>query len=1235
MKTSRIVTGALLAASLITGIATAENFFLIGKDGRISFAGSTDNVSRIAYEDNKTTLSVYNLDGDKVYSSPLAEIDYLADESPAPKADLLDIVFHEDGTAEDVSPMKNTVVRSGTDDVLTTYYNSAYGRYVARYENSWGDECTGYYRVDYDGNQAFKDAIADGHTLEAVVMANYDGLLSDASNNKECKFLASHQSGGTGLMICTKANGSAGANEFTFLPNVSTTGKSNWVWTTAGFGPEKKEYYHVVGVWNKDENKSYLYVDGELVSTTATSGNFNFASDGARWFGIGCDSAPNKATNGWKGDIVLARVYGDALSADEVGMLWDEVRFAKDMLEEELVTDVKFFSELPVHAGAVFPIFGKGFKENDRISFNPASGEGVGENCGVVLTDNGVKVAIPASVTDGAYRLILDRNGRTQDLGRAVFNVVEELPKGAKVIAHRGFWDTPGAAQNSRAAVRNAVENKFYGAEIDIWLTTDGHLMVNHDPSFNGLTIKTSTSAQCKELTLSNGEKMPELYELLDIVKGSQTKLIIEIKDHSDKALNEACATAAVKAVREAGLEDMVEYISFNLDVLKQVIAEDPAAICAYLEANMSPLALHGLGIRGIDYKIDKLRKQLSYIEEAHQLGMTVNVWTVNTLADMAEMTAAGVDFITTNAPLDAAALKDYFDENGSKETINPMSIIEPVIVSSTLSADHWQRVINLGVEHYAQYFVNEPKYENQKCQVNDEWLHVWFWAPSYTWITKLNAVIGQTNPVLNPTYNNMHQIARVWRVWIFSRLTDYFGDIPYFNATLEVDPALPAGYQAAKYDTQQSIYYDMLKELAEASAAFSDKADDVIDSKDPVFGGDVAKWRAFANSMRLRLAMRLSEVDPQKAQAEAEAAVAAAGGLVEENVSILKSRDHNPDIYGYNQFYPYPHYWSKALTMSASMEKILTNLGGIKVTKPDYRSPETNSWNPDSVPEYCDPRGMIMFDVTSPGTFASYIRHREKDPVTGKNIWVIDNDFRGRWRGVAAGLEETVAQQPNNNNVNNSRLGAFFVTGDNAYITSADAPSDAALIKAETRRQIMFYANEIFFLKAEGALCGWNMGGSAKSFYEAGIRASMASFGGRISDAEVDAYLASDMKNEYGTSVAFDDCSVTDLEGDHNSRLYKVMTQKYLASFPENGFEAWNDYRRTGMPALDPMAAPADGAVLEKGAPDWKGSLRRFTYPKVEQTKNAENYNEVVKRIGADATTTRMWWDARTSVIK
>ncbi len=240
----------------------------------------------------------------------------LADDN-IPKADILDVVFNDDGTAYDASPMDNKVEVIGKE-MMTTYYNENYKRVVPRLSNPWSGNGATYYKVDYENNQAFKDAIANGHTLELLVMADYTiGSLPDA----ECKPFSSHQSGGTGLMVAKTNKSANGTNDFAFLPH--TGGSYRWV--LSGVHPEPGIYYHVVGVYNKEEGKGYIYVNGELKGTADTPGDFQFASAGNVWFGIGAD--PNGATGNtaWNGEVAIARIYDTPLKADQIAALYKQV----------------------------------------------------------------------------------------------------------------------------------------------------------------------------------------------------------------------------------------------------------------------------------------------------------------------------------------------------------------------------------------------------------------------------------------------------------------------------------------------------------------------------------------------------------------------------------------------------------------------------------------------------------------------------------------------------------------------------------------------------------------------------------------------------------------------------------------------------------------------------------------------------------------------------------------------
>ena len=224
---------------------------------------------------------------------------------------------------------------------------------------------------------------------------------------------------------------------------------------------------------------------------------------------------------------------------------------------------------------------------------------------------------------------------------------------GTQTIAHRGDWMSEGSAQNSRASLRRALELGIFGSEIDIWLTRDGHIMVNHDRTFQGITPEDTTYAACKKIRLKNGERMPQLKDLLKILKKSKspTRLVVEVKSHSLPQRSRDCAAAAVAAIRKYGVEDRVLYSSFSIEACETIHQLAPKADVAYLSGNRAPKELRDMGLTGIDYNIKVFRQHPEWVAEAHALGMTVNVWTVDEAEDIQAMQQLGVDYITTNKP--------------------------------------------------------------------------------------------------------------------------------------------------------------------------------------------------------------------------------------------------------------------------------------------------------------------------------------------------------------------------------------------------------------------------------------------------------------------------------------------------------------------------------------------------------------------------------------------------------
>ena len=226
-----------------------------------------------------------------------------------------------------------------------------------------------------------------------------------------------------------------------------------------------------------------------------------------------------------------------------------------------------------------------------------------------------------------------------------------------QVIAHRGFWKTEGSAQNSIAALEKAAEEKLYGSEFDVQVTLDGKLIVNHDAKFQGFVIAETPYKQLKKIRLQNGEKLPNLKKYLKKGKKLDIQLILEIKSHKSKEVEDKMAADIVKMVKKMGLEKQVEYIAFSLNVCEQLAKLTPESEIAYLNGDVTPAELKKKGINGIDYHYNVIEKHPEWVKEAHDLGMKVNVWTVNKEDMMKKLIDRKVDYITTDQPLETKKL--------------------------------------------------------------------------------------------------------------------------------------------------------------------------------------------------------------------------------------------------------------------------------------------------------------------------------------------------------------------------------------------------------------------------------------------------------------------------------------------------------------------------------------------------------------------------------------------------
>ncbi|MBO7219595.1 MAG: glycerophosphodiester phosphodiesterase [Alistipes sp.] len=233
--------------------------------------------------------------------------------------------------------------------------------------------------------------------------------------------------------------------------------------------------------------------------------------------------------------------------------------------------------------------------------------------------------------------------------------------KAPKIIAHRGFHASEGAAKNSLNALKAAQEAGFWGSECDLQLTKDGEVLVVHGPWHPGtkgarpvVHIHRSTKEKVQAIPLASGEKVSTLDEYLQQVASAKgTKLIIEIKDQPTPQLETEIVEKTIKAVAKYGLENEVEYIAFRPFVCWELARLAPKGTnIAYLNGDYSPHYCRSMGCKGIDYKYTVLKRKKWMIENAHKLGMYVNTWTVNKEDDIRWCIENGVDYITTDNPM-------------------------------------------------------------------------------------------------------------------------------------------------------------------------------------------------------------------------------------------------------------------------------------------------------------------------------------------------------------------------------------------------------------------------------------------------------------------------------------------------------------------------------------------------------------------------------------------------------
>jgi hypothetical protein len=498
-----------------------------------------------------------------------------------------------------------------------------------------------------------------------------------------------------------------------------------------------------------------------------------------------------------------------------------------------------------------------------------------------------------------------------------------------------------------------------------------------------------------------------------------------------------------------------------------------------------------------------------------------------------------------------SSCTKNYSSINSDPSKITEITSGElPFLFTKALHGafTSYQTDQNLFADLYAQYYANtSPNFATDRLAVQHSWSNSVYNVAYSGSMPQLQIIMDKVEPS-TPEY----ALSNIWWVFTFHRITDYFGPIPYFRAG--------SGQRNVPYDPMDQIYMDFFKRLNDAVTVLKQNPQSKpFGTADLIYAGDVSKWIKFANTLRLRLALRISAVDPARAKTEAEAAVAGGVMVTSPADDALMKRSNvtgsviNPlsSMSEYNEF-----------RMSATMESIMKG--------------------------YQDPRMSIYWI-----------------PARANNEF---NGFRN-------GLNSMQLANAMNSNAANSHVGPRWTTVASGGIATFEA----------TPLNVMSTA-EADFLRAEGAILGWNMGGTAKGFYEKGIRNSMLQWG--VTVEAIDAYVNSSKvpiaPQDFLNSPAITNVSVAFHPTSQDIQLEQIAIQKWLAIFPD-GKEAWADIRRHKRFKLY-QVVNSDNPNITNTATQL---VRRLPYPDQEYQVNKAEITKGVQLLGGpDTHLTRLWWD-------
>jgi len=435
------------------------------------------------------------------------------------------------------------------------------------------------------------------------------------------------------------------------------------------------------------------------------------------------------------------------------------------------------------------------------------------------------------------------------------------------------------------------------------------------------------------------------------------------------------------------------------------------------------------------------------------------------------------------------------------------------------------------------------------------------FWKRFYVNILKNNQDIIDSYSS-DSNYSNRVTIAKIWKSYVYSILVSTFGPVPYQEAL--------QGKNAAAYNSEELIYTDILAELKSAFENLDISGDTL--AQDPIFNGDLTKWKKFANSLRLKIALRISEGFPALAEQHGSDAMANEGSLIssnDENASMKWGLEQENWSFNYSRY--------------------------IFVEANDDVVPFMNLHFLLNLKTYKDPR---LFKLVEPSN----------DPITitdvvfrsGSTTEQITVEYElpyfGRPLGGNEGVEGWNLNQ--NDNILNGLANRRF-----------SRPKLDVFMAADMSYNIITYS-EINFIKAEAQLKGWGGSKTGEEYYYDGIEASFQQYG---------ATGFTDYKNRAGiqwgtTSVGDRGLFGVVTSGISNDPIDKITRQRWLASYNQ-GHDIWCMQKRTRtLPLIDQFAP--DGAT----GLDYAPLPERLVYPPLsEGGLNNAAYQDAILNLGGN----------------